>query len=82
MGYIAFSHGPSSPMAGDMLAMYPADDRAFHIRLGFLYTVAASIPLLLFPLRAALHSLLFEEAFVSSFHLEVTCLKSSLFFNP
>ncbi|KAH9277908.1 putative sodium-coupled neutral amino acid transporter 10 [Echinococcus granulosus] len=64
MGYIAFYHGLNETLPGDMLASYPEDHRAVHIRLGFLYTVAASLPLLLFPLRTALHSLLFEEAVV------------------
>ncbi|KAM7533284.1 hypothetical protein Aperf_G00000119898 [Anoplocephala perfoliata] len=63
MGYIAFYRGPGAPMVGDILAMYPEDNQAAYIRLGFLYTVTASVPLLLFPLRAALHSLLFEEVF-------------------
>ncbi|VDM32269.1 unnamed protein product [Hydatigera taeniaeformis] len=64
MGYMAFYHGLNESLPGDMLASYPEDHRAVHIRLGFLYTVAASLPLLLFPLRTALHSLLFEEAVV------------------
>ncbi|VDK34202.1 unnamed protein product [Taenia asiatica] len=64
MGYIAFYRGLNEPLPGDMLASYPEDHGAVHIRLGFLYTIAASLPLLLFPLRTALHSLLFEEAVI------------------
>nr|CDS33154.1 sodium coupled neutral amino acid [Hymenolepis microstoma] len=63
LGYIAFYNGSGATVAGDILAMYPEDNRAFHIRLGFLYTVAVSIPLILLPLRTALYSLLFEETF-------------------
>lgn len=65
MGYMAFYRGLNESLPGDMLASYPEDHQAVHIRLGFLYTIAASLPLLLFPLRTALHSLLFEEAVVS-----------------
>ncbi|KAL5963166.1 putative sodium-coupled neutral amino acid transporter 10 [Taenia solium] len=64
MGYIAFYRGLNEPLPGDMLASYPEDHGAVHIRLGFLYTIAASLPLLLFPLRTALHSLLFEETVI------------------
>ncbi len=49
-----------------MLSMYPQDFRAALVRLSFLYTVTASFPLILFPLRTALHSLLFDEVSVQS----------------
>ncbi|VDD81177.1 unnamed protein product [Mesocestoides corti] len=60
-GYIAFYNGPGSTVAGNILNMYPEDFHAAYIRLSFLYTMMASFPLILFPLRTSLHSLLFEE---------------------
>uniref|UniRef100_A0A0X3Q835 Amino acid transporter transmembrane domain-containing protein n=2 Tax=Schistocephalus solidus TaxID=70667 RepID=A0A0X3Q835_SCHSO len=64
-GYLAFIEGEeggeSSALAGNMLTMYPENFVSALVRIGFLYTVTASFPLMLFPLRSALNSLLFEE---------------------
>ncbi|KAL7055481.1 hypothetical protein AAHC03_022546 [Spirometra sp. Aus1] len=66
-GYLAFIEveeedaGEGGTLAGNMLTMYPENFVSALVRLGFLYTVTASFPLMLFPLRSALNSLLFEE---------------------
>ncbi|VDK38565.1 unnamed protein product [Dibothriocephalus latus] len=62
-GYLALIEGEDegSVLAGNMLTMYPENFVSALVRLGFLYTVTASFPLILFPLRSALNSLLFEE---------------------
>ncbi|VDL94928.1 unnamed protein product [Schistocephalus solidus] len=60
-GLFGYLGGESSALAGNMLTMYPENFVSALVRIGFLYTVTASFPLMLFPLRSALNSLLFEE---------------------
>lgn len=57
-GYIAFS---GQPFSGNILLSFSSSFISEVIKLGFLLTVAFSFPLLIFPCRASLYSLLYHR---------------------
>ncbi|TKR93825.1 hypothetical protein L596_008207 [Steinernema carpocapsae] len=58
-GYIAYSH--ESKLHGDILLYLPSSFLTQLLKIAFMLSVAASIPLMLFPTRNALHNLLVES---------------------
>lgn len=57
-GYIAFS---TQPFSGNILMNFSPSATSDVIKLGFIFSVAFSFPLVIFPCRASLCSLLFRR---------------------
>ncbi|XP_046398662.1 putative sodium-coupled neutral amino acid transporter 10 [Ischnura elegans] len=54
--------GPPPPLTGNILMSFPSSFSMQAIKLFFVASVACSFPLVIFPCRASLHSLLFRRA--------------------
>jgi len=59
-GYVAFCY---TDFAGDILTAFPHTSFLELIKFGFCISVAISFPLVLFPCRTSLHSLLFRKTY-------------------
>ncbi|XP_044734885.1 putative sodium-coupled neutral amino acid transporter 10 isoform X2 [Chrysoperla carnea] len=58
-GYIAFC---TKPFSGNILMSFAPSMTTDAIKIGFVFSVAFSFPMVIFPCRASLHSLLFRKA--------------------
>ncbi|CAG9857030.1 unnamed protein product [Phyllotreta striolata] len=59
-GYIAFSN---KPFTGNVLLSFEPSLMTHVLKVGFVFSVAFSFPLVIFPCRASLYSLLFKEGY-------------------
>ncbi|TNN05607.1 putative sodium-coupled neutral amino acid transporter 10 isoform 1 [Schistosoma japonicum] len=64
-GYVAFINSQRTAFSGNVFLMYPDDFRSFCMRIGFLLTNIVSIPLIMFPLRQTVFSLLCQRRLIS-----------------
>lgn len=59
-GYVAFS---SEEISGDVLVNFTPTIFSGALKLGFVFSVALSFPLVIFPCRASVYSLIFAKVF-------------------
>lgn len=76
-GYIAFC---TQPFTGNMLLNLEESLASDAIKMGFVLSVAFSFPLIIFPCRASLYSLLYRRVNCVVFFISLNNLISKLFF--